>query len=358
MAIQIFPEQFYTKMCNRERIGVTLNETFEILPPESFCSRLKRFLTFQQDPHIDKVHNLFKALVERAEQAKGPHILTEEIHRHGLTKYKYLEANLICLRKKLDNIGQLNWFSKLILKVINAVCTLFGRAPIQLKNYARHSYEVDHDIPWAGTYHRVDSSFDFHGSSGDYINPLGKEGLKLTPTDENTCVFSSDSQRIKEEVQKLEKGLKDYYYIDQTYKTYNLPGTTQILANLEISFDPEQQRFSAAINNARAGFYLVRDSQVFIKHRDLCEEISPVFAKYLSELHNDAKTFRYFVTATNAKKIVTQHELTWIVQATEQAPFQLNQGSLPLILEPGTQYQFYDENHQQVGSFKITLNKI
>ncbi len=353
MGLQIFPEPFYTRLlCNGERIGVTSDEKFEILPSESFCSRLKRFLTFQQDPHIDKVHNLFKKLLEQAERTEGSHfsILTDEIHRHGRTKYNYLEANLIYLRKKFDNIGNLNCFSKLILKVINTAFTFFGRAPIQLKTYARH-YEK-------GGEHFIDRSFYFHWTSGNYTNPLEEEGLKLTEMDEKTCVFSSDSPRIKREIQKLEKGLENYYLIQQTYKNYNRSGmsTTQILANLEISFDPKHQHFLVAINNPRARSIYNPFNDLNNNPRIGSGKISPVFARHLCELPNTAKTFRYFITATNLEGAVTQHELSWVVQATERAPFQLNQGSLPLILEPNTQYKFYNENHQEVGSFCSLVN--
>lgn len=355
MGAQIFPEQFYTKLlCNGERIGVTLDDKFEILPPETFCSRLKRFLTFQQDPYIDKVHSLFKTLVEQADVAEGQYfpILADEIHRHGQAKYRYLEANLIYLRKKLDDIGNLNFFSKLILKVVNTALTFFGQAPIQLKTYARH-YE-DNGLSY------INRSFYFHWTSGNYINPLEREGLRLTEQDENDCTFSSDSPQNKREIQKLEKGLKDYHCIQQTYKDYNRPGmsTTQILANLEVSFDPKRQCFLAAINNPRGRSIYSPFNDLSNNPRIGPEKISPLFARHLRELPNDAKTFRYFVTATNGEGTATHHELAWLAQATEQAPFQLNQGSLPLTLEPNVQYRFYNEAHQEVGSFKITLNRL
>lgn len=355
MGIQIFPEPFYNRLlCSGERLAVTSDERFEILPRESFFSRLKRFLTFQQDPHIDKVHNLFKKLVEQADRAEGSHFqtLANEIHSHGRAKYKYLEANLIYLRKKLDSIGQLNWFSKLVLKVTNAVFIFFGRLPIQLRTYAIE-YEENR-------LSSINRSFDFHRTSGNYTNPLEREGLKLTTSDENSCIFSSDSLPVKKEIQKLEKGLQDYYLIEQKCKNYNSPemSTSQILANLEISFNPESRYFFAAINNPLARSIYNPFKDLDNKSRVNSTKISSAFAKHLRELPDQAKTFRYFVTALSPDRVITQHELMWNVQPTEQAPFELNQGSQPFILRPGTQYKFYDEQHQMVGLFKVTLNPV
>lgn len=292
--------------------------------------------------------------MEQAERAEGPRfsILTDEIHRQGRAKYEYLEANLICLRKKLDDIGHLNCFSELILKTINTVFTFFGRASIQLKTYAR-IYEQ-------GGFFWPDPSFDFRSTlGGNFINPFEREGLKLTASEEDACVFSSDSLDIKREVQRLEKGLKDYCHIKQVHKNYYFPGmdyTEQVFANLEISFDLERQHFLAAIKNPDARRIYHPFNDLNNNKRISLKKIPPIFAKHLPELPDSAKTFRFFVKATIPSGFVTEHELSWVLQTTEQDPFQLNQGSLPLILEPGTQYQFYNENHQEVGSFKITLN--
>ncbi len=354
MGTQIFPDPFYNRfLCKGERIGVTSDGRFDILPAESFCNRLKRFLTFQQDSKIDRVHTLFKTILEQAEQVEGSYFpaLADEIHRYGRAKYNYLEANLIYLRKKLDGIGQLNSISKLILKVINAVFTLFGYACIQIKTYAKH-YEEGH-IPL------IKRSFNFHWTSGNYVNPLEREGLKLTATDESTCMFSSDSSVVKKAVQELEKGLEDYYFIKQTHKDFSCSGMSmeQIFANLEISFDPEQHNFLVAINNPEARRIYNPFNDLYHNPRIGPEKIAPVFARHLCELPDKAKTFRYFIEATNPRGIVTQHELIWIVgTTTQQAPFQLNRGSKPIILEPYAQYKFFDESHQEVGSFKIIHN--
>ncbi len=354
MGMQIFPEQFYTKLlCSGERIGVTLDRKFEILPPESFCSRLKRFFFFQQDPTINTVHNRLKNLIEQAEAANGPDFRTlrDEIHTHGRAQYRYLEANIIHLRKKLDDIGHPNCISKLVLKVINAVFTLFGVSPIQLRTYARH-YEED-GLPC------IHRSFYFHWTSGNYTNPLESEGLNLTENDKITCRFSADPLPIKKEIQKLEKGLKDYYLLQQTYKDYNRPGmsTQQIIANLEINFDPQRECFLAGINNPNARFIYSPFNTLTNYRRIGPPKLSPLFTSHLRELPDNAKTFRYFVTATNPLGHVTEHELSWIAQPTEQAPFKLNNGSLPLVLEPDTQYTFYDEQHRAVTSLKITVNE-
>lgn len=339
MVNQIFPESFYTRLlCSGDRIGVNRDEKFEILPPESSCSRLKRFLTFQQDPHIDRVHNLLKKLVEQAEKRQDLFpVLAGEMQKHGQDKCKYLEANLIYLREKLDNIGNPNCLSSLILKIANIVFVFFGYAPIQLKTYAKH-YEKE---GWLG----IAREFD--------VRSIEQVGSRPWDKDENACIFSSDFPIMKRKIQSLETGLISHHLIDSVEKSYiHREMTMQIHANLEISFDPKGNCFLAAINNPKARVIYNYPND----NLQACQEwISPIFAELLRELPNKKKTFRYFVEATKEK--VIHHELSWVLEVTEQAPFQLNRGSQHLVLEPDTLYRFYDENNQTVALFDITTPK-
>jgi len=133
-----------------------------------------------------------------------------------------------------------------------------------------------------------------------------------------------------------------FWHISQEHKNYNSPGmvTTQIFASLGIDFDSQQECFLATINNPRVG----------------TQKISSVFSRYLRELPEEERTFRYFVTAANHEQNTTNHVLSWIAQPTEQGTFALNRGP-SLVLEPGVVYTFYNDQHLELLSFKITLNE-
>lgn len=345
MGLQIFPEPFYTRrLCPGEHIGITAdNKRFVVLPPESFSNRVKRFFTFQQDPYIDRVHNRIKNLLEQFEQAQGSDfpILRAEIHDHGHLKYQYLEANLYYLREKLNEVGQLNCFSALILAIRNAVANFFGMDPIQVKTYARHYHRNDDGyltpcIDPSFNIRRTYSDFDFEGLLESPLNPLNpfqKEGLRLTEEDVNTCRFSAEfsHRRI---IQKLEKGLVGCLLIDQATAP-----SGHISANLGIGFNLERQCFFAAINSSK-------------------RQISSSFAGYLQELPQEERTFRFFIRATDPHGNVTDHELAWTAEPTREEPFMLNTGSQPLFLEPGVQYVFFDKQRQVIpcAPLKIVQN--
>jgi len=351
MTAQIFPESFYTKLLsNKERISISENGKFEILPPESYFSRLNRFFTFQQDANIDSVHSRFKSLVEQVTNKEGLDFpaLTDEIHSHGKSKYLFLEANLCLLREKLDRVGQLNYFSKLIFKIVNAVRHLFGFTPIELKTYADISYELDDDIPWGAQYYkRTEREFRFDWDQGNLSNPFAQASLELFPKDEVASRFTAKNEEVRIELQKLENQLNDFYVLHQIYKDYGDHkrgiGTQQILANLEVNFDQEQNCFLAAIHNPRW-----RANHSPFPKQDGKKFVTRAFRAHLNELPDEAKTFRFFVKVKD-----DEHELKWVAKVSECAPYQLDKGSESLELKPGFEYSFFDEDRNLISSFTI-----
>jgi hypothetical protein len=383
MGLQVFPEQLYTRLLySGERIGVTSDNRFEMLPPEPFSSRLWRFFTFQQDPNFDRVHHRLQEILwrhpydEPDSLIRTPEVshLIDEIRAHGGAKYRYLQVNLANIRIKLDHIGRINCFSALILKVINTVFSFFSITPIQLKTYKVGCEKYIQECPMSGkTFVTYCKKYEINNdgflrleNDWDLSAFFAKEGLELTEEDRKTCHFSATiptyfpsdictrrehltPSEIRPIIQKLEKGLQAYYIIERTYK-----GTEALKANLEISFDSQHQRFLAAVNNSEA-------RSVYNRQLDLNNnvigpvDVSSSFAKYLRELPNDKKTFRYFVSAENSQGIV-EHELIWVAEPTEQAPFQLLPG-VPLALELETQYTFYNEKRETVFSLEITPNE-
>src|SRR4051794_26514935 len=116
----IFSEDFYTQSLfqHGERACITDAGSIVIAPEESTLSRLTRFFTFQQDPHIDKVHDRLKTIMEEIENNSSSTLSSdkEEVHAPGDTKVRFLQAILHGIRQKLDHVGPLNPFSPLVLK--------------------------------------------------------------------------------------------------------------------------------------------------------------------------------------------------------------------------------------------------
>ena len=92
MSLQVFPEQLYTRLLySGERIRVTSDNRFEMLPPEPFSSRLWRFFTFQQDPNFGRVHHRLQGILELQpydesyKLIRTPEVsrLVNEIRAHG-----------------------------------------------------------------------------------------------------------------------------------------------------------------------------------------------------------------------------------------------------------------------------------
>lgn len=274
--------------------------------------------------------------------------LTDEIHSQGKSKYLFLEANLCLLREKLDRVGQLNYFSKLIFKTVNAVRCLFGFTPIELKTYASISYELDDGIPWGAQYYkRTEREFRFGWDPGNLSNPFAKASLELCSKDEIASCFTAENEEVRIELQKLENQLNDFCVLKQIYKDSNHKrgmGTQQILANLEVSFDQEQNCFLAAIDNPRW-----RANHSPFPKQDGKQFFTRAFRDHLNELPDEEKTFRFFVKAEDE-----EHELKWVAKVSEHAPYQLNKGSEPLKLEPGVEYSFFGEDRNLISSFTIT----
>lgn len=141
----VFTEDFYNKSLfhQGERIYINDKGTFSVIPKESQWNRFKRFITFQQDPNIDQVHQQLKSVMEQIKSRSGPLFssLKNEVHDQGEKKFECLGKNLSVLREKLDRVGQLNFFSKTILKIVNIARSLFLQAPIKMNTYATISFE-------------------------------------------------------------------------------------------------------------------------------------------------------------------------------------------------------------------------
>lgn len=332
---KVFSEDFYNKQLfsNGERVYLTDTGTFEVAPKETKWNRFKRFMTFQQDSDIDKVHSQLKVIMEQIGSKSGPQFsdLQHEVHAHGKTKYKNLVVNLNHLREKLDHVGQPNLFSKLILKMVNVARNIFGKTSINLKAYTTVSWERE-DAFWMANYSQpLRLSKYIHSSFNINTYHLEKEALKLTAEDKQSCKFSANSPEIEEKIQKLETGLENYWFLKQT--TF----LKQISANLEITFDSVKQQFSAVIRNPRGS-----------------EAISKELEKYLKGLPLEEKTVRYFIGAKDSQNQEQTHELVWTLTPTSN--HRLNEGSIPLPMEPNVQYDIRDESNNLITSFAIKKN--
>jgi ankyrin repeat protein len=213
MSVQIFPKSFLSrKLEDHERIGVTSDNKFEILPPEAFASRVKRFLTFQQNPHINKVYNLFEKVVK---DGSLNHIY-QEIYSNNqdLDSCKYLESNLSNLRDRFDRVGKLNFLSKLILDVVNVFLRLFGLAPIRLTTYATR-HENGGEISVKHFFESPQIPCDFTAKEIPLIeneaspNIQGSQEVAVIPNDELSLDFQNSVKQgnIEQALHMIEQGL-------------------------------------------------------------------------------------------------------------------------------------------------------
>lgn len=346
--VPIFSESLYSRLlCDGERIRINQEGTFEILPPESLSNRLKRFMTFQQDPYIDAVHNRFQSLVDQIERREGADYdhLKNEIHENGKVKFRYLQENLITLRAKLNRVGKTNLLSKLILKVINKVRTHFGGSPIEIKNYTvtRNRNNLQYSAP----------SFHFQWTSGSYSNPFEEEGLRLTDVDKKRCRFAAEDPNQSELIQKLERGLEDYYLLGRERNIFLQHNQTLIVnANLEISFDAQTSCFVASINNAKT-----RILYNPVNTSSNPNIISEGFAQLLHELSPEEKTICFKVNVTDIEGNEEQFALTWEIGTTDEGPYCLNKGSSHFVLEPDYNYEFCKQDGTVLSSLKIIRNE-
>ena len=359
MASQIFPEELYTRLLQHgERLKVNEEGKFELLPSESTLDSLKRFIFFQQDANIHQVHNKLKELVKQDHLQPEQSELAQEIHSKGKSNYRYLEANLVYLRNNLNDVGQLNLLSNLVLKVINFIHNIFRMEPIEIRSYARHYLEDG--------LQKTESSFKFSFSSEDYVNPFEQAGLQLTEEDKLNCVFAGSTPETQNKIQELEKGLEDYYCLHQSKKIHTLPNdeTKHIQGNLEITFDKESQQFSVAIHNpedpSRDPIVLAAFHNMEISSRDPSinpPTISEQVARHISELPDDEKTIRYSIVSKMGRRNERNQEIKWKITPTESSPFELDKGSQKLVLEPNIEHTFYNEAKEEVAKITITTRR-
>jgi hypothetical protein len=339
----IFSEDFYNRHLfrNGERVSIAENGSFIVTSQESKWNRFKRFLAFQQDPYIERVHEQLKTTIDQINSQSGPIFtsLKNEVHTHGEKKFKYLKMNLNALRKKLDYVGQINLFSRIILKLVNTVRYIFHKPSIELKTYANITFERE-DFFWMANYSRLSNLSKYVNSSFSInLYNLEKEGLKLTEQDKQTCIFSAESpdDSVSEKFQELEKGLKTRLRLEQTYTTYNPPhlGTQQILANLSIIFDSERSQFLATISNPRGS-----------------QSISKQLKNYLNRLTNEEKSVRYLIRAKTSEGLIQNKELSLIFDNIEQfqAP---HERTSSLTLEPNVTYEIFSASEELISTFTI-----
>lgn len=340
----IFSEDFYNRPLfrNGERVSIAENGSFIVTPQDSKWNRFKRYLSFQQDPSIDKVHEQLKTTIDQIKSQSGLIFssLKNEVHARGEKKFKCLEMNLNALREKLDHVGQINIFSCIILKLVNVVRYVFRKPSIELKTYANITFERE-EFFWMANYSMLLNLSKYVKSSFSVnLYNLKKEGLKLTEQDKQTCIFSVEGPKadMSEEFQKLEKGLKTHLLLKQTSKNYYSPlackSTQQILANLSIIFDSETSQFLATIYNPRGN-----------------QSISKQFRSYLNQLTKEEKSIRYLVRAKTPEGLVQNKELSLIFDNTEQ--FQTTHEGSSLTLEPNTTYEILSTSEELISSFTI-----
>lgn len=339
----VFSEDFYNKplFLNGERVSITEKGSFIVAPKESNWNRFKRFLTFQQDPYIDKVHEQLKVINDQIGSKSGPIFssLKEEVHSRGEKKFKCLEMNVDILRDKLDRVGQMNLFSRVILKLVNIARYVFHRPLIELKTYAHITFERQ-EFWWMANYSLLLNLSKFVNSSfNSNFCILGKEGLKLTEQDKQTCIFSVESadNKMNEEFQELEKGLKTQLILRQTHKNYKPSHviTQQILANLSITFDSERSQFLIKLFNPRGN-----------------QSVSKQLKNYLNELKNEDKSVRYLIKARAPERLIQDKELSLSFDTTEHLQTS-HESATSLILEPNITYEIFNTSHELISTFTI-----
>jgi hypothetical protein len=345
MTTPIFSEDFYSKRLAKTNQRVRLNNqgTFEFYTYRStLWHRFRHYATFQQDPYVCKVHDQLKAIVDETKDKSGPlfNHLAVEVHEHGEKKYKNLNDNLGFLRNKLDQSGQTNVVSKLILKIVNLFRKILGKEPIIIKSFARVMFEREQHF-WMGNYSRWFSLSKYKYSSFS-VNLYNVEqlGLSLTHEDKLQCAYSAESQnpKVDEYIQKLERGLTGRWLIKQSCKYFNIPHPIQVLADLEITFDPNIQKFAVQIRNPKTGM-MQNDSKALIQH--------------LESVSNDQKLVRYPVIVKEPDGNTKQIELSWTYGSSVLKPHQLDEGSDSFFLEPGVGYEFRDDANNELVTFTL-----
>ncbi len=341
MGLSVFSNDFYTKQLftDGERACVNSEGTVVLAQPESTLSCIKRFFTFRQDPHIDRVHNRLKAVMETIANRNGSEYetLKNEAHVHGAQGLTIFTANLERLRGKLDRAGPGNIFITIGLRIANFVRALLDLTPFQEKKYMNVTYDRP-ECFWMG-----DGCYLYllarSESSSFFINThnLRQDALELNEDDKRSCTFSADSPDTEQMIQKLEMGFADRWSIKQSFKNINAPreSTRQILSNLEILFCSDTQQFYAQIRNLRGK-----------------QKVSAGFADTYHSLENARGAFRYSITAECPNGQVEEHELSWI--PTISAELILDEGCGPFFLVPGVRYEIKDASGNSLQKLCIS----
>jgi hypothetical protein len=336
MGISLFSEEFYNQILfqNGERAYLTDEGTFAIKAKESKWNRFKRVMTFKQDDSIDKAHEKLKALMKEVKEKSGSQFmaLKEELHAQGEEKFDCLEKNLKTLRGKLDRIGQLNFFSKQILKVFNVIRSFLHESPIQMKTYATMNF-FRPEVPWMANY-SIERSFSINSP----MFHLKEDALKLTEKDKESCFFSTTPDSENESFQKLEKGLMKRWWVKQICKNYSFhcTPTGQIFINLDIIFDSEKQKFLIILR----------------KHKENQKIEVERFKEEIKGLTDQEKTVQYKIQAKDSEGNKKELKLVWSIENEEEGPYRAQQSSV-LDLEVNVPYEIYDENNKWVISFTL-----
>ncbi len=368
MAGPIFPEEFYTRILGpKERVGINEEGNFEILPEESSWNYLKRFVSFTQDSDFAKVHDRLKGIFDQVEE-NGPEFAAaiREIHGKGEEKYNTLERNLCTLRRKLDHVGQVNFFSKVILSITNVFRYIFGWEPIELKTYADYGFRFP-IIEFFDCGKPISRSFDCFVSDNplnrNYTNPL-RQGLELTAEDRLNSAFVANTDENTEIVRKLELGLKREHKLNtssigfqnQAWARQPLFGPRNPLehrkwdANLTLIFDPASQRYQVKITNggmSEGGWRIWtwdRDNEEVYKQQNRA------WVEFIDQLNVEQKSFHFFVVAEDGQ----EHDLEWTLAPSADDDSVFADPTAVFTLEPGVEYSLYTESRDLIDTLRIS----